>query len=88
MFTSAKSRFTYTKCGVRQLIRKPVFYDCTFVLQTLIKNTMKNQNQQLRISVKTAFTFKNEGRNQSAKSTEHPTLGGTTNTTYIFNCKK
>lgn len=49
---------------------------------------MKNQNQQLRISVKTAFTFKNEGRNQSAKSTEHPTLGGTTNTTYIYNCKK
>ena len=49
---------------------------------------MKNQNQQLRISVKTAFTFKNEGRNQVGKSTGHPTLGGTTNTTYIYNCKK
>ncbi len=49
---------------------------------------MKNQNEQSRISVKTAFTFKKEGRNQLAKSTDHPTLGGTTNTSYIFNCKK
>lgn len=49
---------------------------------------MKNQKQQSRISVKTAFTFKNENRSQGAKSTDHPTLGGTTNTTYIFNCKK
>ncbi|CDT06988.1 hypothetical protein BN1088_1433333 [Sphingobacterium sp. PM2-P1-29] len=49
---------------------------------------MKNSNSTPRLATKAIFSFKQVLSEGKVKSTQHPTTGTTTNSTFIFNCLK